>query len=359
MGNESASSSSGVRFGSVPPSEHSEPTPTASLVASLSPSEAEIESSSAPPPPLIVGHEKKMKRPRKAYAVRLTPPKIPEGSHALWLSGVVAPWPTDPVDPPQVSAAPQPPPSAKTIVEDEPILIVPSPIIVAETIVSSCTETDVEHVRNQFHLPTDIIIKAMTTEERSNRHPYPSVAFNKAIMKHGARLPLHPLVRRVLAHFDHSPSQLNPNAYMIRAGMHILWRKLFENDLSMEEVCYLYKPSSKKSEVGYFFLALGKRKKLWWPTCPPPARDIKTRTSRSGVTSTPSVPSQEPRASRGTMMSLVSFILREFFFSFLCLLCCISSTNFFVVVCRVVSSTSGVRESVKEDYESPLHPGRI
>ena len=118
---------------------------------------------------------------------------------------------------------------------------------------------DVKHVRCQFYLPTNITTRAMTAEERSNR---PLVAFNKAIMKHGARLPLHPLVRRVLAHFDHSPSQLNPNAYMIRAGMHILWRKLFENDLSMEEVCYLYKPSSKKSEVGYFFLALGKRKKL-------------------------------------------------------------------------------------------------
>ena len=45
-------------------------------------------------------------------------------------------------------------------------------------------------------------------------------------------------------------------------GMHILWRQLFEVDLSMEEVCYLYKPSSKKSKVGYFFLAPWEKKKI-------------------------------------------------------------------------------------------------
>ena len=30
----------------------------------------------------------------------------------------------------------------------------------------------------------------------------------------------------------------------------------------MEEVCYLYKPSSKKSEAGYFFLAPWEKKKI-------------------------------------------------------------------------------------------------
>ena len=112
-----------------------------------------------------------------------------------------------------------------------------------------------EHVRHQFHLPVDIIIRAMTAVECSNRPPYLLVAFNNAIMKHGARLPLHPLVRGALVYFGLSPSQLNPNAYKILVGMHILCRLLFEVDLSVEEVCYLYKPSWKKSEVGYFFLA--------------------------------------------------------------------------------------------------------
>ena len=37
---------------------------------------------------------------------------------------------------------------------------------------------------------------------------------------------------------------------------------LFEVDLTAEEVYYLYKPSSKKSEVRYFFLAPWEKKKI-------------------------------------------------------------------------------------------------
>ena len=58
----------------------------------------------------------------------------------------------------------------------------------------------------------------MTAAESFNRPPYPLVAFNKVIIKYGVQLPLHPLVRRVLAHFNLSPSQLNPNAYKVLAG---------------------------------------------------------------------------------------------------------------------------------------------
>ena len=132
----------------------------------------------------------------------------------------------------------------------------------ADDKVSRCSETDVEHIREQFHLPAAITTRAMLAEERSPRPPPSMIAFNKAIMKHGARLPLHYLVRGILAHWGLAPSQLNPNAYKIMAGMHILWRMWFAVDVSVEEVCYLYKPSSKKSEVGYFFLAPWEKKKI-------------------------------------------------------------------------------------------------
>ena len=95
---------------------------------------------------------------------------------------------------PQATAASLPPPGSTTVVADELILVVPSPSIVAKTRVSMCIENDVEHLRKKFHLLADIMTWAMTMEERSNRPPYPLVAFNKAIMKHGARLPFHPLV---------------------------------------------------------------------------------------------------------------------------------------------------------------------
>ena len=127
----------------------------------------------------------------------------------------------------------------------------------------------------------------MTAEKCSNRSPYSLIAFNKAIMKHGSRLLIHPLVRGVLAHFGLSPSQLNPNAYKIMAGMHILWRKLFEVDLTVEEACFLYKPSSKKSEVGYFCLAPMEKKKIMMMNLSSSCEGWKkTRTFGSGVTST-------------------------------------------------------------------------
>ena len=75
-----------------------------------------------------------------------------------------------------------------------------------------------KHIQEKFHLPKDITTWAMSAEEHSNRSPRLLVAFNKAIMKHGAQLPLHPLVRGILAHSGLSPSQLNPNAYKIMAG---------------------------------------------------------------------------------------------------------------------------------------------
>ena len=92
----------------------------------------------------------------------------------------------------------------------------------ADDKVSRCSETDVEHIREQFHLPAAITTRAMSAEERSARPPPSMVAFNKAIMKHGARLPLHYLVRGVLVHWGLAPSQVNPNAYKIMAGMLIL-----------------------------------------------------------------------------------------------------------------------------------------
>ena len=82
----------------------------------------------------------------------------------------------------------------------------PSPSIVVEFRVSTCLENNVEYLREQFHLLADKTTRAMTAEKCSNRPPYPLVAFNKAIMKHEARLPLHPFVRWVLAHFGLSPN---------------------------------------------------------------------------------------------------------------------------------------------------------
>ena len=166
------------------------------------------------------------------------------------------------VEPRETSVAQQLLPGSRTVAADDPVVASPSPTIAAEARVSTYSENNVEHIREYFHLPRDITTWAMSSEDSSNHPPRFLVAFNKAIMKHGARPPLHPLVRDVLTHWGLSPSQLNSNAYKIMAGMHILWRLLFGVDLTAEEVCFLYKPSSSKSEVGYFFLAPWEKRKI-------------------------------------------------------------------------------------------------
>ena len=100
----------------------------------------------------------------------------------------------------------------------------------------------------------------MLPDERSNHPPLGLVAFNKAIMKHGARLPLHPLVREILNHFELAPSQLSPNAYKLIAGTFILWRKVFGEDLPMNIFCHIYKPSSKAADMGYYYFTPYERK---------------------------------------------------------------------------------------------------
>ena len=142
------------------------------------------------------------------------------------------------------------------------------------------------------------------------------VAFNKAIMKHEARLPLHYLVRGVLANWGFAPSQLNPNAYKIMAGMHILWRLRFGVDPSVEEVCHLYKPSSKKSEAGYFFMAPWEKKKILMTNLSSSCEGWKDRNFWVGGISTRAAPPREVSPFLEPTKFLVSCILYFYYYQF-------------------------------------------
>ena len=110
-------------------------------------------------------------------------------------------------------------------------------------------------IRGQFRLANGIILEAMDAGDRSNRPPPDRVAFNKFIMKHGARLPLHPLVRKVLIRYGLAPAQLNPNAYRLMAGLHCLWCIYFGRGISASEFCHLFRPCSKSGDEGHYFLS--------------------------------------------------------------------------------------------------------
>ena len=104
------------------------------------------------------------------------------------------------------------------------------------------------------------------------------------------------------------------------AGMHILWRMWFEVDPSVEEACHLYKPSSKKSEAGYFFLAPWEKKKIMMTNLPSSCKGWKDRKFWVGgdfdpcgsTQGTPPIPRayQVPGKSSYSILSLFLFTRR-------------------------------------------------
>lgn len=105
-----------------------------------------------------------------------------------------------------------------------------------------------------FHLLDEIVLQEMKLDECSNCPQADFLAYDRAIMKHGARIPLISLVRGVPNHYELVPSQLNPNTYKLMARMHVLWRQLEFGDLSPEEFYHVYRPASQKTNTGYIFM---------------------------------------------------------------------------------------------------------
>ena len=83
----------------------------------------------------------------------------------------------------------------------------------------------------------------LSGELASNPHGT-AVAFHPAFLEIGARLPLHPYIRRICQEFMIAPAQLNPNAWRVVIGMYALWRSLGFLAPTLREVghCYSFRP---------------------------------------------------------------------------------------------------------------------
>ena len=125
----------------------------------------------------------------------------------------------------------------------------------AEARPSTCTRQEVASYRGLLHIPEDVTLRPLNLAERPNRPPTGAVAFSRAIIQSGARLPLNALVRGVLCHYELAPAQLTPNAYKLMASMHVLWHQLAFPRLSCAEFCYIYRPHALSSEPGYYYLS--------------------------------------------------------------------------------------------------------
>jgi hypothetical protein len=124
----------------------------------------------------------------------------------------------------------------------------------SENYVSKIRAWDLLSLQERFQLSDTIKMRIMQKEERSNRPPRTLTAFSGALMRAGARVPLHPFIRGAVASFGLAPAQLNPNAYRIMCCAHILYKRMKESDLTVKEFRYFYTCRSSPGEQGLYFL---------------------------------------------------------------------------------------------------------
>ena len=88
------------------------------------------------------------------------------------------------------------------------------------------TAVRIGQITVEFSIPESVGMRMPIAGEMANNPHGSAVAFHPVFLEIGARLPLHPYVRRVLREFMIAPSQLNPNGWRIVIGMYALWHGL-------------------------------------------------------------------------------------------------------------------------------------
>ncbi|TXG58291.1 hypothetical protein EZV62_016120 [Acer yangbiense] len=79
----------------------------------------------------------------------------------------------------------------------------------------------------------------LAREQVSNPHGV-SVAFHPAFLEIGAKLPLHPYIRRVFREFVIASAQLNPNGWRVVIGMYALWCGMGFPAPTLQEIAHCY-----------------------------------------------------------------------------------------------------------------------
>ena len=77
----------------------------------------------------------------------------------------------------------------------------------------------------------------------------------------GFRLPIHPIIRAILAYINLAPSQLSPNAWRLLIGAIVLWRAVHHSDLPVQVFIGCYVPTSAKNHPSYYHFVARKQTK--------------------------------------------------------------------------------------------------
>ncbi|KAL2464836.1 Plus3 domain-containing protein [Abeliophyllum distichum] len=140
---------------------------------------------------------------------------------------------------------------------------------------SIMVEEDLTKLREEYRIPTDIELILLGPSERACFPRRRCTALHLNVFVSGMRLPLHPMLRRILRAYDLAPTQVAPNGWsQMVGGMYLWFRHSFGMEMPLHVFQTIYQPrklpwkKGREEEVGwYYFCPWGSHKPL--VTCCP------------------------------------------------------------------------------------------
>ncbi|KAL2454027.1 Uncharacterized protein Adt_48475 [Abeliophyllum distichum] len=135
---------------------------------------------------------------------------------------------------------------------------------------SILVEEDLTKMREQYRIPSDIELILPGPNERACFPREGCTALHLNAFVSGMRLPLHPMLRRILRAYALAPTQVSPNGWsQMVGGMYLWFRHSFGIEMPLHVFQTVYQPrklprkKGKEEEAGwYYFCPWGSHKPL-------------------------------------------------------------------------------------------------
>ncbi|KAL2519568.1 Uncharacterized protein Adt_15815 [Abeliophyllum distichum] len=135
---------------------------------------------------------------------------------------------------------------------------------------SILVEEDLTKMREQYRIPSDIELILPGPNERACFPREGCTALHLNAFVSGMRLPLHPMLRRILRAYALAPTQVSPNGWsQMVGGMYLWFRHSFGMEMPLHVFQTVYQPrklprkKGKEEEAGwYYFCPWGSHKPL-------------------------------------------------------------------------------------------------
>ncbi|KAL2498328.1 Uncharacterized protein Adt_23878 [Abeliophyllum distichum] len=135
---------------------------------------------------------------------------------------------------------------------------------------SIMVEEDLTRLREQYKIPSDVELILPGPNERACFPREGCTALHLNAFVSGLRLPLHPMLRRILRAYSLAPTQVSPNGWsQMVGGMYLWFRHSFGMEMPLHVFQTVYQPrklprkKGKEEEAGwYYFCPWGSHKPL-------------------------------------------------------------------------------------------------